>query len=173
MVFHWSLSHSKPLQVSKTLLSILSDLSFGWTRFASLPILPVPLSKPLLITINYKITFPVILMFHSVFSSLARSQYLSLFSVFYFLFSHCLILLCVAMSWSVYSLKYPYSCFSFHLCFLVIVVMLIIMLFMRFLVTVISLSFFFLLCSFRVLVLMHLRYLNVGKAHFRLFSLHI
>ena len=87
MVFHWSLSHSKSPQVSRTLLSILADLNNAvvWmvsTRplisksFSSCtnPLVTVPRA---LITIGIIVTF----MFHSFFNLLARSKYLSFFSL--------------------------------------------------------------------------------------------
>ena len=86
MVFHWSLSDSKSLQVFKTLLSILANLSnlIVWVASphplifkSSCPknySLMTLLSTPITIGIN------VTLMFHSSFSSLAKSWYLSLFS---------------------------------------------------------------------------------------------
>ena len=86
MVFHWSLSDSKSPQVSKTLLCILADLNHAvvWMLSAH-PLISnssSPLIKPLGIdpstptTIGIAVTF----IFHSIFSSLARSKYLSLFS---------------------------------------------------------------------------------------------
>ena len=66
MVFHWSLSDSKSPQVSRTRLSILAVLSN--------PLVTVP-NAP--ITIGTIVTF----MFHSFFNSLARSRYLSFFSL--------------------------------------------------------------------------------------------
>ena len=86
MVFHWSLSDSKPPQVSGTLLSILAILNNAvvWmvstcpptSKSSSLfnnPLLTVP-KAPIIIGII--ITF----MFHCFFNSLARSRYLFFFS---------------------------------------------------------------------------------------------
>ena len=85
-VFHWNLSDSKSTQVSRTLLSILTDLNWSvvWmikifplisnsSSHSSRPLGTVP-STP--ITIGITVTF----MFHSLFSSLTRSKYLSVFS---------------------------------------------------------------------------------------------
>ena len=89
MVFHWSLSGSKSPQVSRIYLSFLADLynAVFWmvstrhyfTKSSS------PCTKPsvnvlsTLITIGIAVSF----MIHSFFSSLARSRYLSLFSLFF------------------------------------------------------------------------------------------
>ena len=85
MVFHWSLSDSKIPQVSRTLLSILADFNHSLVWMVSTrpliskssspcinPLVTVP-STPT--TIDITVTF----MFHSFFSSLARSRHLSLF----------------------------------------------------------------------------------------------
>ena len=87
MVFHWSLSDSKSPQVSRTLLSILAVLSnaviwivstrpltFKSSRPYNNPLVIVPKAP---ITIGTTVTF----MFHSFFNSLARSRYLSFFSL--------------------------------------------------------------------------------------------
>ena len=83
MVFHWSLSDSKSPQVSRTRLRILAVLSNAviWivsthppTSKSSRPLVIVPKAT---ITIGTIVTF----MFHSFFNSLARSKYLSLFSL--------------------------------------------------------------------------------------------
>ena len=84
MAFHWSLNDSKFPQVSGPLFSILADLkNVVWmvsTRSqiskSSNPLVAVS-SAP--ITIGVTVNF----MFHSFFSSLARSWYLSLFSLFF------------------------------------------------------------------------------------------
>ena len=86
MVSHWSLSHSKSPQISRSLLSISPDLSNAliWMvptypliskSFCSFtnPLGNIP-SAPATIGIT------IIFMFHSFFRSLARSRYLSLFS---------------------------------------------------------------------------------------------
>ena len=85
--FPWSLSDSKSSQVSKTLLKILAVLSNAvvWivstrppisksSRLFNNPLVLVPKAP---ITIGTIITF----MFHSFFNSLARSRYLSFFSL--------------------------------------------------------------------------------------------
>ena len=94
-VFHvsvswWSftgVSNSKSPQVSRTLLSILADLSNAVVWMVSPRLLisksSSPCINPLLtvprqpITIGINVTF----MFHSFFNSLARSRYLSFFSL--------------------------------------------------------------------------------------------
>ena len=86
MVFHCSLSESKPLQVSRTLLSILAVLNNAvvWmistcppTSKSSSPfnnaLITVPKAP---ITIGIIVTF----MIYSFFNSIARSRYLSFFS---------------------------------------------------------------------------------------------
>ena len=86
MAFHWSLSDSKSLLVSRTLLSILAVLSNAviWivstrpptsksSRSFNNPLLTVPKAPITIGTI-------VIFMFYSFFNSLARSRYLSFFS---------------------------------------------------------------------------------------------
>ena len=86
MVFHWSLRDSKSLQVSTTLLSILVDLNTVVWMFSTCP----HISKSFSPCTNHLVTVPsapitngitVTLMFHSFFSSLARSRYLYLFSL--------------------------------------------------------------------------------------------
>ena len=87
MIFHWSLSDSKSPQVSRTRLSILAILSNAviWivstrpptsksSRPFNNPLVTVPKAP---ITIGTIVTF----MFHSFFNSLARSRYLSFFSL--------------------------------------------------------------------------------------------
>ena len=77
MVFHRSLNDSKFSQVSRTLLSILADLNNAvvWT-VSTRPVISKS-SRPWgPITIGIIVTF----MFHSFFNSLARSNYLTLFS---------------------------------------------------------------------------------------------
>ena len=87
MVFHWSLSDSKSPQVSRTHLRILVVLSnavvwivsthpptFKSSRLFNNPLVIVP-NAP--ITIGTIVTF----MFHSFFNFLARSRYLSFFSL--------------------------------------------------------------------------------------------
>ena len=89
MVFHLRLSDSKSPQVSRTLLSILTNLNndFVWmvsilpqisnsSSFLSEPFGTIP-SGP--ITIGITVT----LMFHTSFSSLARFKYLPIFFTFF------------------------------------------------------------------------------------------
>ena len=86
MIFHWSLSESKSLQVSRTLLSILAVLNNAvvWMVSTRLPTSnsSSPFSEPLVTVPNAPITIGIIVtcMFHSFFSYRARSRYLSLFS---------------------------------------------------------------------------------------------
>ena len=86
MVFHWSLSDSKSPQVSRTLLSILAVLNNAvvWMVSTHPPTSKSssPFSNPLVTVPNAPITIGIIVtcMFHSFFSSLARSRYLSFFS---------------------------------------------------------------------------------------------
>ena len=87
MVFHWSLNDSKSPQVSRTRLRILAVLSnaFVWivsTR-PSTTTSSRPYNNPLVIVSNAPITIGTIVnfMFHSFFNSLARSKYLSFFSL--------------------------------------------------------------------------------------------
>ena len=85
MVFHCSLSDSKSPQVSRTLLSILADLNNATVWMVSTHLLISksfgPCAKPLVTVLSTPITIgiTVTFMFHSFFSSLARSWYLSLF----------------------------------------------------------------------------------------------
>ena len=86
MVFQWSLSDSKSPQVSRTLLSILAVLNnaFVWMVSTHPPTSKSssPFSNDLVTVPNAPITIGIIVtcMFHSFFSSLARSRYLSFFS---------------------------------------------------------------------------------------------
>ena len=85
MVFHWILSDRKSPQVSRTLFNILTDLNNAvvWMFFtrpvisnSSSPCTNLLVTVPRApITIGINITF----LFYSLFSSLARSMYLSLF----------------------------------------------------------------------------------------------
>ena len=87
MVFHWSLSDSKSPQVSRTRLRILAVLSNAVVRIVSTRPLTSkssrPFHNPLVIVPNAPITIGTIVtfMFHSFFNSLARSRYLSFFSL--------------------------------------------------------------------------------------------
>ena len=85
MVFHWSLSDSKSPQVSRTLLSILADLNNTLTVSTYLVIFKSssPCISPLVTVLRAPITSGIIVtfMFYSLFNSLVRSRYLSLFSL--------------------------------------------------------------------------------------------
>ena len=87
MVFHWSLSDSKSPQVSKTRLSILAVLSNAvvWIVSTRPPISKSswPFNNPLVTVPNAPITIGtnVTFMFHRFFISLAKSRYLSFFSL--------------------------------------------------------------------------------------------
>ena len=87
MVLHWSLSDSKPPQVSRTRLGILAVLSNAVVWIVSTRTLISKSSRtfnnPLLIVLNAPIAINTIVtfMFHSFFNSLARSRYLSFFSL--------------------------------------------------------------------------------------------
>ena len=93
MVFYWSLSDSKSPQVSRTLLSILAVFNNAvvWMVSTRPPTSKssIPFSNPLVTVPNAPITIGIIFtcMFHGFFSSLARSRYLSFFSL-----SFCFIL---------------------------------------------------------------------------------
>ena len=86
MVFYWSLSDSKSLQVSRTLFSILAVLKNAvvWVVSTRLPISKSsrPFNNPLVTLPKAPIAIGIIVtfMFHSFFNSLARSRYLSFFS---------------------------------------------------------------------------------------------
>ena len=84
MVFHWCLSNRKSTQISRTLPCILAELKIEvvWTVSAQSPISISfnLLSKLLVIVLNASFTRGILetYMFHSIFSSLARSNFLSL-----------------------------------------------------------------------------------------------
>ena len=86
MVFQWSLSDSKSLQVSRTLLSILAVFNNAviWMISTCLPTSKSssPFSNPIVTVPKEPITIGIIVtcMFHSFFNSLAKSRYLSFFS---------------------------------------------------------------------------------------------
>ena len=86
MVFHWSLSDSKSPQVSRTLLSILAVFNNAvvWMVSTRPPTSKSsrPFNNPLVTVPNAPISIGIIVscMFHSFFTSLARSRYLSFFS---------------------------------------------------------------------------------------------
>ena len=87
MVLHWSLSDSKSPQISRTRLRILAVLSNAvvWIISIRPPISKSsrPFNNPLITVPNAPITIGTIVtfMFHSFFNSLARSRYLSFFSL--------------------------------------------------------------------------------------------
>ena len=87
MFFHWSLSDCKSPQVSRTLLNILTVLNNAvvWMVSTRPPTSKSssPFSNPLVTVPNAPITVSIIVtfMFHSFFNSLARSRYLSFFSL--------------------------------------------------------------------------------------------
>ena len=85
MVSRWSFSNSKFLQVSRTILNILADLSNVLFRMVSDHLLISKFSSSctnsLVTASKAQITvgITVIFMFHTFFNSLARSRYLSVF----------------------------------------------------------------------------------------------
>ena len=87
MVFHWSLCDSKSPQVFRTLLSTLAVLNNAvvWIVSTRPPASKSfsPVNTPLVTVPNAPITIGIIVtfMFHSFFDSLARSRYLSFFSL--------------------------------------------------------------------------------------------
>ena len=87
MVFHKSLSDCKSPQVFRTLLSILADINNVVIWMVSSHLLISKSSSPFinpLVTVPrapVKIGINVSFMFHSFFSSLVRSKYLSFFSL--------------------------------------------------------------------------------------------
>ena len=87
MVFHWSLIDSKSPQVSWTRLSILAVLCNAVVWIVSTRPLTSkssrPFNNPFVTVPNAPITIGTIVtfMFHSLFNSLARSRYLSFFSL--------------------------------------------------------------------------------------------
>ena len=91
MVFHWTLSESKSLQVSRTLLGILAVLNnvVVWMVSTRSPTSnsSSPFSNALVPVPNAPITIGIIVtcMFHSFFNSLARSRYLSFSHSFSFI----------------------------------------------------------------------------------------
>ena len=143
MVFHWSLNDSKSPQVSRTRLRILAVLSNAvvWIVSTRPPTSKTsrPFNNPSVNVPNEAITIGTIVtfMFHSFFNSLARSRYLSFFSlsfrfilwsartarstilqILFFLFIIIILLLSgllVEISWSVCMLKSHRSlCKSFY-----------------------------------------------------------
>ena len=87
MFFYWSLSDRKSPQVSRTRLRILAVLSNAvvWIVSTRPPTSKSsrPFNNPLVIVPSAPITIGTIVtfMFHSFFNSLARSRYLSFFSL--------------------------------------------------------------------------------------------
>ena len=119
MDFHWDLNDSKFPQVSRTLLSILADLNNAviWmllillliscsSSLFSRPLETVPRAPAIGITVTF--------MFHSFFSSLARSKYL-----FIFLFSFIFILWSAGMAKST---RWQAFFFFFFFFFLVLLI---------------------------------------------------
>ena len=111
MVFHWSLSDSKSPQVFRTLLSIMADLHNAVVWKSSIhPLMSKssnPCTSPLVTVSSAPITtgITVTFMFHSFSISLARSKYLSVFS----------------LSFSFTKRKCPqFGCFSFFVDYLVV-----------------------------------------------------
>ena len=92
MVSHWNLSDSKSPQVSVTLLNILANLNNAVVWMVSVcPLIFMsssPFTNLLGIVPSVPITIGIIvtLMFHSFFSSLARSRYLSLYFLLILIF---------------------------------------------------------------------------------------
>ena len=89
MVFHWNLSHSKSLQVSRTILSILVVLSNAvvWMVSTRLPTSKSssPFSNPLFTVPNAPITIGMIIicMFHSFFQFSSKVEVLILLFIFF------------------------------------------------------------------------------------------
>ena len=87
MVSHWSLSDSKSPQVYRTLLGILANLSNAVVYMVfTCPLISnssSPFINPLVIVPSMSVTIGITItfMFHSFFSSPARSQYLFFFSL--------------------------------------------------------------------------------------------
>ena len=83
MVFHWSLRDSKSPQVPRTRFRILAFLSNAVVWIVSTRLPTSKSSRPFSIMPNAPITIGTIVtfMFHSFFNSLARSRYLSFFSL--------------------------------------------------------------------------------------------
>ena len=87
MVFHWCLSDSKSPQVFRTRLRILAVLSNAVVWIVSTRPLTSkstsPFNSPFVYVPNAPITIGIIVtfMFHTFFNSLARSRYLSFFSL--------------------------------------------------------------------------------------------
>ena len=85
MVFHWSLSESDSPQISRILLSILTNLNnvvvYTVSNHSVISKSSSPCTNPLVTVPRTPITISIIItcMFHSFFNSLARSRYLSLF----------------------------------------------------------------------------------------------
>ena len=81
MIFHWSLSHSKSPQVSRTLLSILAVLNNAvvWMVSTRPPTSKssTPFNNPLVTLPKAPVTIGIIVtfMFHSFFNSLAKLRY--------------------------------------------------------------------------------------------------
>ena len=104
MVFHWSLSDSKSPQVSRNRLRILAVLSntVVWIVSTRPPTSKSsrPFDNPLVIVPNAPITIGTIgiFIFHSFFNSLARSRYLSFFSLSFWFIMWSVFLLIIIRS---------------------------------------------------------------------------
>ena len=122
MVFHWSLSDSKSPLVSRTLLSIMAVLNdvVVWMVSTHPPTTKSssPFSNTTLVTVTKApITIGIIFtfMFHCFFNSLARSRYLSFFSlsfsfIYWFIYLFWLLIiirsgLLAEIRWSVFTSK--------------------------------------------------------------------
>ena len=120
MVFYWSLRDSKSPQVSKTLLCILADFNNAVFWMVSSRIFisksSGPIINPLVTVLSEPITIgiTVTFMFHSFFSSLARSRYLSFFSLSfcYTLWTSTLRKIMKPLLYFQRSVKYRYYCSS-------------------------------------------------------------
>ena len=149
MVFHLWLSVSKFSQVFRFLLNILADLNYSILWMVSIhPLISNFSSPPSPLRILFQVR-----QLQLVSPSLSCSSALLIFWLGPSSFFVCSVfqsvdcdLLYVKFSF-VCRLKYPYSCFSSHFYFLVIVVQLIFVLFVLFLATVINLSLFFFILS--------------------------
>ena len=94
VIFHWSLGNNKSPQVSRTLLRILADLNNVVIWIVSIhPQIsnsssPFPILWEPLQVCQSQLVSPLTLIFHSFFSSQARSKYLTLFA-FSLIFTLC------------------------------------------------------------------------------------
>ena len=128
MVFRWSLSDSKSPQVSRTRLSILAVLSNAvvWIVSTRPPTSKSsrPFNNPLFIVPNAPITIGTIVtfMFHSFFNSLARSRYLSFFSLsIRFILWSVIIIIIIIIIITYTSTSCSICCSSMYVCMYVII----------------------------------------------------